>query len=62
MTWLWIALGVLLAFIFIVALGTCRLVAEADERMRQAFEIMMEGRSQNAGGLSCREAGNANES
>ena len=62
MTWLWIALGVFFVLMFIMALGTCRLAAEADERMRQAFEIMMEGRSQNADGLSCREAGNADES
>jgi len=62
MTWLWIALGVFLILMFIMALGACRLAAEADERMRQAFEIMMEGRSQNANGLSCKEAGNADES
>lgn len=62
MTWLWIALGVVLVLMIIIALGTCRLAAEADERMRQAFKIMMEGRSQNADGFSCREAGNADES
>ena len=62
MTWLWIALGVFLVLMLIMALGTCRLATEADERMRQAFEIMMEGRSHNADGLSCREAGNADES
>jgi len=62
MIWLWIALGVFLVLMFIMALGTCRLAAEADERMRQAFEIMREGRSQNADGFSYREAGNADES
>ncbi len=61
MTWLWIALGVLLVLMIIMALGTCRLASEADERIHQAFEIMMKGRSQNADGLSCREAGNADE-
>ena len=61
MTWLWIALGLFITFMLIMALGTCRLAAEADERIHQAFEIMMKGRSQNADGLSCREAGNADE-
>ena len=62
MTWLWIALGLFSCFMVFIFLGACRLAAEADERMRLAFEIMMESRSQNADGLSSREAGNADES
>ena len=61
MTWLWIALGLFSGFMVFIFLGACRLAAEADERMRQAFEIMTKGRSQNADGLSCREASNADE-
>ena len=55
MTWLWIALGLFSGFMVFIFLGACRLAAEADERMRLAFEIMMESRSQNADGLSCKE-------
>lgn len=62
MTWLWIMLGLLCVFMILMCFCICKLAAEADERMRQAFEIMMEGRSQNADGLSCREAGNVDES
>ena len=61
MTWLWIALGLFYGFMVFIFLGACRLAAEADERMRLAFEMMMESRSQNADGLSCMEAGNADE-
>ena len=61
MTWLWIALGLFITFMLIMALGTCRLAAEADKRIHQAFEIMMKSRSQKADGLSCMKAGNADE-
>ena len=62
MTWLRIALGLFSGFMVFIFLGACRLAAEADERMRQAFEIMTKGRSLYADGLSCKEVtGNVDE-
>lgn len=61
MTWLWITLGLFSGFMVFIFLGAYRLAAETDKRMRLAFEIMMESRSQKADGLSCMKAGNADE-